>query len=88
MGILASIVSNVGESGSGDHFLNEIMVGYMNIVRHYPRAMNYFENIKQIMEREQAIHRTDSKCSLLYLLGEYSEQITNSNEIIESYIEK
>lgn len=41
MTILSNIIKNVGESGSGDHFLNEIVKGYQHILRHYPKAMNY-----------------------------------------------
>lgn len=88
MGILASIVGNVSDSGSGDHFINEIMDGYQQIMRHYPKAMNYSENIKQIMKREGCIHTQTAKCSLLYILGEYAEIIPESGEIINTYIEK
>lgn len=88
MGILASIVSNVGDSGSGDHFLNEIVIGYDNIIRHYPRVMDYTENVVQILDRESAIHNPESKKALLYLLGEYGQNVKNAHEIIENYIEK
>jgi hypothetical protein len=88
MGILATIVNNVGDSGSGDHFLNEIIIGYDHIIRHYPRAMDYSENIVQILNRESAIQNPDSKRALLYLLGEYGQNVKNAHEIIEDYIEK
>lgn len=40
------------------------------------------------MKREASITNVVSKCSLLFILGEYCDEIENSNEIIEQYIEK
>ena len=86
LGILASVVTNVAE-GSGEHFIEEVMVGYEQIMRRYPKAANYSDNIKQIFSKG-SINRPDSKCSQLYLLGEYYSVVEDGHQIVSDFIEK
>jgi hypothetical protein len=84
---MASIVGNIGE-GSGQHFLDEIYIGYEQLIRRYPKASNYVDNVKQIFGKEGSIQRADSKASQLYLLAEFFPHIEGAAGIIQDYIEK
>jgi vesicle coat complex subunit len=87
LSMLNSVVGSVGE-GSGQHFIEEVMIGYEQIVRRYPKASNYAENVKLIMQRADSVNKPDAKCSLLFLLGEYYTAIEDGKTFITSYIEK
>jgi len=79
------VVSNVGD-GSGQHFIEEVMVGYEQIMRRYPKAANYAENVKQIFGKGP-ISRAEAKASQLFLLGEYFAVIEDGHQIISDFIE-
>ena len=85
--LLSSVVANVGE-GSGQHFIEEVLIGYEQIVRRYPKASNYSENVKQILARVENVNRPESKSSLLFLLGEYYNHVQDGHALITSYIER
>ena len=87
LSLLSSIINNVGE-GSGQHFVEEVMVGYEQIIRRYPKASTYSDNVKQIFSKGETISRPEAKSSQLFLLGEYYDVVTDGRQIISDFIEK
>jgi hypothetical protein len=85
LGILASIVSNVS-AGSGQHFIEEVTIGYEQIIRKYPKASNYSDNIKQIFASGESLSSPEAKASQLFLLGEYYQHIEDGHSLITDFI--
>lgn len=85
LGILASIVGNVSP-GTGQHFIEEVTIGYEQIIRKYPKASNYSDNVKQIFAQGESLSSPEAKASQLFLLGEYYPHIEDSQNLITDYI--
>lgn len=87
LSILSSVVSNVGE-GSGSHFIEEALIGYEQIIRRYPKASNYSQNITAIFQSVGSLSRAEAKVSFLFLLGEYFDVIEDAMTTITEKIER
>lgn len=85
--ILTNILKDLCSEGVGQHFVNEIAIGFQQIMRRYPKARDYIQNVNDIINRYESITSPEAKVSMLYFCGEYSEKTPKAEEIINQFIE-
>ena len=84
---MTNILKELASPGVGQHFVNEIAIGFQQICRRYPKARDYLSNVQDIVSREECISESEAKVSLLYFCGEYCEKIPETADIVNKFIE-
>ncbi len=79
--IIAEIINQPGDVG-----IQESVIVAKDIFRKFPNK--YESLIKQLCEKLAYYVEPDSKASIIWIIGEYAEKITDSEKLIESFLEQ
>jgi AP-1 complex subunit beta-1 len=67
-----------------NYVIQEVVVVIKDILRKYP---GYEGVIPTLCKHIDDLDEPDARASLIWIVGEYAEKITNADEILESFVE-